>query len=921
MLAAYSRLRFIFANLILILLPVSLSWADDPAVYEICGTVTRTLDGSPLVGASVTIDKIQGERYSTVTDSDGHYFFEGPAGTYRVWTVPEGYQGEIYDDIPCSTFTCSQTGGMHLSTDGAPHRGIDFALDALSKIRGRVTSAGTEATGVEGATVLVGNPALDVVATAVTQPDGSYEVELTAGDYYLAVYAPGYRSEAYDNVPCQDFRTTYFSCPTEELEILSFTDLNQTLTDIDIALEPAGSISGRITDSATGEGLASVQLAFTEVDGDDRGFAITDENGFYRSTGLIGSSYYVEVIRFFPYISEIYDDVACYLDKYAVVCPRNLATPVKVDPLTDTPNIDFQLDEGGSITGKVTNAQTGDPIVWAFVRLFREDGTFNGVLRTDAQGQYVFKGLYGGNYRLISFDMSYVGELYREMSCVTSSPCQVENGELIAVEPQTETSGIDFTLDPLGEISVRVTDRLTGAGLANVDVEIFRPGSDLPALPAALTDSDGFATIRMLLPEPYILLARSRDEAEFVSALSGDVECPAGSCDLSAGEQIEVTSGNTAEAHITLRPAGVTGIAGMLTDRQSGMGVPHPKVTLFDDSGEPVSEKLGEADGSYRFDGLPAGEYYLIAGGEKTVRHVYGSGDCNDCDPLSGAPITLRSEEDLVSVSLDLQATQCLFPGLDLCLGDADRFRAMVRWQNTAGAQGFATSSGLTSDSGVFSFFDGDNIEGIVKVLDACVGPSHRYWVFAAGLTDVQTTLWVTDLQSRETLVYESPQGQAFLPIQDTEGFDTCDLAGLDEASNSMSRAPDLRGLNGLSADPPGKNCPGSSGELCLNEGRFSVRAFYRVAGGPELSAGAVDLTDDSGYFWFFAPANVEVLIKVLDACLFSERFWVFAAGLTDVEVRLEVTDTETGEIRTYTNTQGNAFQPIQDTQAFNACF
>ncbi|HUG75365.1 MAG TPA: hypothetical protein VMM81_06815, partial [Acidimicrobiia bacterium] len=82
----------------------------------------------------------------------------------------------------------------------------------------------------------------------------------------------------------------------------------------------------------------------------------------------------------------------------------------------------------------------------------------------------------------------------------------------------------------------------------------------------------------------------------------------------------------------------------------------------------------------------------------------------------------------------------------------------------------------------------------------------------------------------------------------------------------------------------------------------------------------AVSLTDDTGYFWFFDAANVEAVIKVLDACPLNTRFWVFAGGLTDVEVEMRVTDTATGEVVTYVNPQGTAFQPIQDTSAFDSC-
>jgi hypothetical protein len=85
--------------------------------------------------------------------------------------------------------------------------------------------------------------------------------------------------------------------------------------------------------------------------------------------------------------------------------------------------------------------------------------------------------------------------------------------------------------------------------------------------------------------------------------------------------------------------------------------------------------------------------------------------------------------------------------------------------------------------------------------------------------------------------------------------------------------------------------------------------------------AQAEPLTADTGYFWFFNPANVEMVAKVLDACVPPfDRFWVFAGGLTNVAVVTTVVDTAADEERVYTNPLGMAFQPIQDTNAFETC-
>jgi hypothetical protein len=82
----------------------------------------------------------------------------------------------------------------------------------------------------------------------------------------------------------------------------------------------------------------------------------------------------------------------------------------------------------------------------------------------------------------------------------------------------------------------------------------------------------------------------------------------------------------------------------------------------------------------------------------------------------------------------------------------------------------------------------------------------------------------------------------------------------------------------------------------------------------------AASLTSDTGYFWFFSPTNAEVVVKVLNACNFDRHFWVFAGGLTNVRVDMRVEDTQTGQVKSYSNLQGKAFQPIQDTAAFSTC-
>ncbi|MCA1580103.1 MAG: ScyD/ScyE family protein [Acidobacteria bacterium] len=113
--------------------------------------------------------------------------------------------------------------------------------------------------------------------------------------------------------------------------------------------------------------------------------------------------------------------------------------------------------------------------------------------------------------------------------------------------------------------------------------------------------------------------------------------------------------------------------------------------------------------------------------------------------------------------------------------------------------------------------------------------------------------------------------------------------------------------------------CGVGSTTMCLAGGRFQVQASWRSAQASGVGI-PVALTDTTGHFWFFSADNVEVFVKVVRGCGFNSRFWVFAGGMTNVEVTLTVTDTQTGVVKTYVNPLNTPFAPIQDTNAFGGC-
>jgi hypothetical protein len=108
------------------------------------------------------------------------------------------------------------------------------------------------------------------------------------------------------------------------------------------------------------------------------------------------------------------------------------------------------------------------------------------------------------------------------------------------------------------------------------------------------------------------------------------------------------------------------------------------------------------------------------------------------------------------------------------CLTD-DRFKVRVKWRTQFGTRNAANVVPFGSDdSGMFYFFNPDNWEMLLKVLDACDLNPPRFWVFAAATTNVEYTITVTDTQEQQVKTYFNPLGTPAQPIQDTAAFATC---------------------------------------------------------------------------------------------------------------------------------------------------
>lgn len=114
--------------------------------------------------------------------------------------------------------------------------------------------------------------------------------------------------------------------------------------------------------------------------------------------------------------------------------------------------------------------------------------------------------------------------------------------------------------------------------------------------------------------------------------------------------------------------------------------------------------------------------------------------------------------------------------------------------------------------------------------------------------------------------------------------------------------------------------CVADATTFCAHNSRYAIRTQWSTRDGRSGAGQVINVTGDTGAFWFFSPGNGEMVVKVVNGCAFNSRYWTFAAGMTDVNVILTVTDTQTGTVQTYTNPQGTPFEPVLDTNAFATC-
>jgi hypothetical protein len=312
---------------------------------SICGMV-KDSNGEPLAGIQVSCyDYNGGYGFSDMTDSDGMYeITQLTSGVYQVdaWATNTVYVSKLYDN---KVFWDQPTPVS--VTLGQKTTGIDFMLDLAASISGVVKDPDGQAL----ANVQIYCGVNGWWESLSTDENGCYVCRgLPVGYTYNIIAFPPENS---------GYAATVITVQVNQPDESTGHDI--------VFNEDDRTISGRITDKATGLPLANIYVGSWNDQFEIWTDTTTDSNGYYTLTGLLPGQVSVEVEP------ESY---------YAYMGTKDLQLE------TDISNLDFALPAGSTLSGKVIDAQTARPLAGVRVEYSNNAYAAWQDLTTDADGSF-----------------------------------------------------------------------------------------------------------------------------------------------------------------------------------------------------------------------------------------------------------------------------------------------------------------------------------------------------------------------------------------------------------------------------------------------------------------------------------------------------------------------------------------------------
>lgn len=351
-----------------------------PVSGGISGKVTDATTSASLSAVITAINATGGSNSGfAITDSNGNYqmITNLATGTYNVTAsfVP-GYVDKTINSVSV--------------TSGVMTPNVNFALARSGAITGTITDSVSNAvqTGVSVEAIDSNGRA---IAFGSTNSSGKYllNTNLITGTYNVTVLFP----------------TNHLS---KTVSGVAVTAGSQTITNI--AIDPSGIISGRITSG--GQGLSNASVSAFSSNFAFFGSATTDSNGNYQiTTGLGTGSYTVTA-------------------SYQTAFGTSLNVNVVAGQTTPNVNVALVVSPTGSIIGTVTSS-AGGGVSSAYVNAIAVIGTSTSNY-TDASGNYVISGLAAGSYNVSASATGYTS--------ASQNP--------VIVTVNTITTGVNLQLTP-----------------------------------------------------------------------------------------------------------------------------------------------------------------------------------------------------------------------------------------------------------------------------------------------------------------------------------------------------------------------------------------------------------------------------------------------------------------------------------------
>jgi protocatechuate 3,4-dioxygenase beta subunit len=439
----------------------------------ISGTVTDR-KGRPVPGMCIELDQSAGPNSSSsiggsATANDGSYVVNQlSAGTYEIGFVTgcgdsANYAPYWYDNQTSEGMATP----IVLATGGS--QTANAKLQPGAAIAGTVTDAsghGLPGLCVYAATEFEAQLGPVFTAEAQTGAHGRYTISGLAPGQYLIDFGCGVDARYAD----QWFNG---AASASSADLVS-APVGRT-AGINAVLQPAGSISGVVTNSA-GRPLAGVCVSAVnaKASSSQLGGLIggntppTDSHGAYVVSGLAAGRYDV--------LFQPCEGSVRYAEQwYRQHGSTSFQTAVQVRMGKGTSGIDARLSIGGTISGRVSGA-AGKPLRNVCVFAFNPVTSYSGIGTTGRNGTYTIPALPSDTY-MIEF-----------------LPCGNQN--LIPVQASAKVTaphavtGLNATLRPGGLVSGIVTAAGSGSPIADLCIDIVSSDPNNPG-GFALTNPDG----------------------------------------------------------------------------------------------------------------------------------------------------------------------------------------------------------------------------------------------------------------------------------------------------------------------------------------------------------------------------------------------------------------------------------------------